>query len=138
MLLISLLILGSSIFLLLGTLHLLYTFFTTKFDPHNKEAQKAMETTNPRLTKETSVWKAWIGFNASHSTGAMFFGIVTIYLAIFQPSVVTDSLFYISLCTANAAFYLFLARNYWFSIPVIGISISTLCFVGALLLVLLG
>lgn len=137
MLLKSLMLVGSSIFLVLGTMHLIYTFFTNKFDPYNTDVWKAMNETTPRLTKETTLWKAWIGFNASHSIGAMFFGAATIYIVIFQFSVLVDSAFYVILCLLNALFYLFLARKYWFSVPLIGISISVICFLLATLLIII-
>lgn len=137
MLLKLLMLVGSSIFLVLGTMHLIYTFFTNKFDPYNTDVWKAMNETTPRLTKETTLWKAWIGFNASHSIGAMFFGAATIYIVIFQFGVLVDSAFYVILCLLNALFYLFLARKYWFSVPLIGISISVICFLLATLLIII-
>ena len=72
---------GSSIFLILGTLHLYYTFFTHKFNARNKSVTDGMKNTSPVLTKETTMWNAWIGFNASHSAGAIFFGIINLVLA---------------------------------------------------------
>jgi len=133
-----LILIGSSIFLVLGSLHLIYTFFTNKFDPNDIETRKAMNATNPRITKETTLWKAWVGFNASHSIGAMFFGSATIYLALFQFSILVESTFYVLLCTFNSLFYLYLARKYWFSVPIIGISLATFCFVASTLLILFG
>jgi len=64
-----LIIIGASIFGILGTMHLLYTFFTNKFTARNQHVVEAMQSTSPVLTKETTMWKAWIGFNASHSLG---------------------------------------------------------------------
>lgn len=138
MLLKVLILIGSSIFLVLGTVHLIYTFFSNKFDPYNTDAYKAMNETSPRLTRETTVWRAWIGFNASHSVGAMFFGAATIYLVFFQFYVLESSAFYLLLCTVNALFYLFLARKYWFRVPMIGITISVTCFIISLILILIG
>ena len=66
-----LLIVGASIFGLLGVAHLYFTFFTTNFEPHDASVKTAMEGTSPVLTKETTMWRAWVGFNASHSLGAM-------------------------------------------------------------------
>ena len=67
---------GSAIFLILGTWHLWYTFFTTKFNPRNKPVIEEMKNTSPELTRRTTIWKAWIGFNGSHSAGAIFFGLI--------------------------------------------------------------
>ena len=63
-----LLIAGASIFGVLGTLHLIFTFFTNKFDAYDSSVTEAMKNTSPVLTKDTTVWDAWIGFNASHSS----------------------------------------------------------------------
>ncbi|WP_455710250.1 LIC_13387 family protein [Pseudoalteromonas maricaloris] len=47
----------------------MYTFSTEKFNPYDISAAEAMKRTSPQLTKETTIWRAWIGFNASHSLG---------------------------------------------------------------------
>jgi hypothetical protein len=124
-------LLGSCIYLVLGALHLFYTFFTTKFDPRNKDVIEEMKNTSPRLTNETTLWKTWIGFNASHSTGAIFFGSINAILAIEYFPVIENS-FLISLLTiCTSGFYLWLGKKYWFSIPFTGILIATCCFIAA-------
>ncbi len=84
-----------------------------------------------RLTKQTTVWRAWTGFNASHSIGAMYFGLINIIIALlFFENI--GNVWIVSLLNAiTAAFFLFLARNYWFSVPFRGILIATICFVVA-------
>ena len=120
---------GSAIFFILGIVHLYYTFFTTKFDPRNKNIINEMKSTSPRLTNETTVWKAWIGFNASHSAGAIFIGLINIILAAENFSVIENS-FLVSFCTIlTSVFYLWLAKKYWFTIPFIGILIAVCCFI---------
>ena len=79
-----LLIVGASIFGLLGVAHLYFTFFTTNFEPHDASVKTAMEGTSPVLTKETTMWRAWVGFNASHSLGAMLLPAVYLPLTIFH------------------------------------------------------
>ena len=86
-----LLIIGASIFGLLGTLHLLFTFFTNKFDAHDPNVTEAMKNTTPVLTKDTTLWDAWIGFNASHSLGAMLVAAFYIPLAAFHMNLIVDS-----------------------------------------------
>jgi hypothetical protein len=119
---------GSSIFLGLGSLHLLYTFFTNKFSSRNKEMVEAMKISYPNLTNKTTMWKAWIGFNASHSTGAMFIGLVNIILAIEDFSILTNSLSLLLLNIIFVLFYLFLGWKYWFNIPFTGVLITSICF----------
>jgi hypothetical protein len=67
----------------LGCAHLLYTFYTNKFDARDEPVTSSMKNTSPVLTKETTMWKAWIGFNASHSLGAML-------VAFYAPLAVTS------------------------------------------------
>lgn len=67
-----LIITGSAIFLVLGTIHLAYTFFSDKFLARQAETVERMKADVPVLTRQTTMWNAWVGFNASHSSGAMF------------------------------------------------------------------
>jgi hypothetical protein len=126
-----LLIIGASIFGILGTVHLLYTFFTNKFEAHDSSVTEAMKGTSPILTKETSVWKAWVGFNASHSLGAMLVAAVYIPLTTTYFNIIQQSVWFSLLPVIVGLSYLVLAKKYWFRIPFIGVLISTVCFVGA-------
>jgi len=127
-------IVGASIFGVLGTIHLIYTFFTNKFDTIDLSVKKAMQNTSPILTKETTVWKAWIGFNASHSFGAMLFAGIYIPLAIFYFEVIQQSFWFSFLPVVVGLSYLILAKKYWFRIPFTAVLISTVCFVGGAIL----
>ena len=126
-----LLIVGATIFGILGSIHLLYTFFTNKFDAFDPTATKAMRATSPILTKETTMWDAWIGFNASHSLGAMLVAAFYVPLALINMEIIRESVWFSILPVAIGLSYLALAKRYWFKIPFIGILISTICFVGA-------
>lgn len=126
-----LLIVGASIFGVLGTMHLLYTFLSNKFEARDASVTEAMKASSPVITKETSVWDAWIGFNASHSLGAMLVAAVYIPLAVSYFEMIEQSLWFSLLPTVIGFSYLILAAKYWFRIPLIGISISTACFAAA-------
>jgi len=130
-----LLIMGASIFGILGAIHLFYTFFTNKFDAHDSSVTEAMKSSSPVLTKETTVWKAWIGFNASHSLGAMLIAAVYIPLTTSHFQIIQQSLWFSILPVILGLSYLVLARKYWFRIPFFGVLISTLCFVVAAVLI---
>jgi len=130
-----LLIMGASIFGILGAIHLIYTFFTNKFEAHDPSVTEAMKRTSPVLTKETTVWKAWIGFNASHSLGAMLVAAVYIPLATSYFHIIQQSLWFSILPVLLGLSYLVLARKYWFRIPFFGVLISTICFVAAAVLI---
>ena len=122
---------GSAIFFILGAIHLHYTFFTTKFDPRNRNVLGEMENTSMRLTDETTMWKAWKGFNASHSAGALFIGLVNALLAVKYFYVIEDSFLFSFLTIVTSVFYLWLAKKYWFSIPFYSLLVATACFVSS-------
>lgn len=80
------------------------------------------------LTSETTVWRAWIGFNASHSMCAVFFGLVFGFLAIAQPELLFRSIYLQALGVAVLVGFVVLAKLYWFSIPLIGVGVALVCF----------
>ena len=74
-----LLIIGGSLFALLGLLHALYTFADIsrprRLVPDNPAVIEAMSSSGVRLARGgTTMWRAWVGFNFSHSLGAILFG----------------------------------------------------------------
>ena len=123
-----LLLAGASIYGVLGTSHLVFTFFTDHFKARDPTVVAAMQGTAPRLTKATTMWKAWIGFNASHSLGAMLFAAVYLLLALGHMDVLAASPSLLILAVVTSLAYLVLAWRYWFAIPLVGILIATLCF----------
>jgi hypothetical protein len=123
-----LLLVGVSIFGVLGCVHLIYTFFTDKFNAYDASVTEAMKGTSPVLTKETTVWKAWVGFNASHSLGAMLVAGFYLPLLIKHFELIQQSLWFSLLPIVIGLSYLFLAKQYWFKIPFTGVLISTICF----------
>jgi hypothetical protein len=129
-----LIIIGAAIFGILGIVHLSYTLFTNKFAAYDPDVTKAMMSTSPILTKETTVWDAWIGFNVSHSLGAILVAAVYIPIAINNLTVIEESLWFTLLPVVFGLCYMALAKYYWFKIPFVGISISTICFVIAAIL----
>ena len=130
-----LLITGAIIFGALGTVHLIYTFFSNKFNAFDSNVTKAMKNTSPLLTKQTTMWKAWVGFNASHSLGAMLVTAFYVPLALNNMSVIRENLWFSILPVFIGLSYLALAKKYWFKIPFIGVLISTVCFIGAAILI---
>lgn len=91
-----------------------------------------MSEVTPVITREMTMWKAWIGFNASHSFGAIQFGIVYGYLALAHPSFLFGSSFLLVFGLVLLLGYAFLGKRYWFSIPFRGILASLLLYVLAL------
>ena len=108
----------------LGSLHLLYTFHGNKLHPRDPAVREAMQRTNPVITRQTSVWRATKGFNASHSLGIIAFALVYGYLALWRSDVLGGSLFLLALGMAVLLAYLVLARRYFFSVPFRGVALA--------------
>ncbi len=132
-----LLIVGAAIFGVLGITHLAYTFFTNKFDARDQAVTDAMKATSPVLTRDTTMWRAWVGFNASHSLGAILVAAFYIPLTIKNMAAIQESLWFTILPALIGLAFLYLAKNYWFKIPLIGIALSTACFIGAAAIIIL-
>ncbi|MDF1667071.1 MAG: hypothetical protein P1V97_35335 [Planctomycetota bacterium] len=131
-----LIIVGASIYGLLGTIHLLLTFFSNKFEAFDPAVTAGMKESTLILTRETTVWKAWIGFNGSHSLGAMLIAAFYIPLTLQHFHVIEESLWLTLLPSIASLSYLGLAWKYWFKIPLIGITMASLAFIAAAVIIL--
>ena len=125
---------SATIILLLGLVHLLYTFRGRKLHPRDASLETMMREGHPVLTRQTTMWKAWVGFNASHSFGAILFGLVYGYLALLHSKFLLQSPFLLGLGLLLLSGYLFLGWRYWFSVPFRSIVVATICYVTALAL----
>ena len=128
----TLIAISAAITALFGSIHLLYTFHGPKLHPRDKNVMLAMEHTCPVITKETTVWRATVGFNATHSMGLMLFGAIYAYLALAHPVVFWQSTFLLSLGLIVLIAYAVLAKVYFFSIPFRGIALATMLYVAGL------
>lgn len=124
----ALVILSAFVILILGIAHLIYTFSGSKLMPRDSALLSAMKTVSPGISDETTMWKAWVGFNASHSMGAIQFGLVFGYLALAHPVFLFSSTFLSIVGFLMLVGLFILARRYWFSIPFRGIAISMACY----------
>jgi hypothetical protein len=68
----------------------------------------------PVITKQTTIWRMWIGFNASHSMGALLFGLSYSYLALLHDDMFFQSIFLQVPGFAILAGFVILAKLYWF------------------------
>jgi hypothetical protein len=108
---------SASIALALGIAHLVFTFFGPKLRPRDPALEARMKEVSPVITSQSTMWKLWIGFNASHSCSAILFGSLYGYLALVQPAVLFHSSF-LAICGGLFLLvYLILAKKYWFSTP---------------------
>ena len=97
-----------------------------------------MRSATIRLTNETTMWKAWIGFNASHSLGAMFFGLMYGYFIVSDFVLFGSTYFIQAVGLLVLCSYYVLAKLYWFKIPRRGIAMALFLYVAGLLLMFLS
>jgi hypothetical protein len=108
---------SASIALALGVAHLVFTLFGSKLKPRDPALEARMNEVSPVISSQTTMWKVWIGFNASHSFSAILFGSVYGYLALAQPTMLFHAAFFPILGGLFLLVYLVLAKKYWFSAP---------------------
>jgi hypothetical protein len=120
---------SAAVVLLLGLLHLLYTFSGPKLLPRDRELQTRMQEVSPVITRQTTMWKAWIGFNASHSYALLLFGTVYGYLALAHSDFLFQSVFLLSVGMIFLLGYIILAKRYFFRRPLVGVLLATVFYV---------
>jgi hypothetical protein len=120
----SLVAASAAVIFALGTLHLAYMFHGTKLRPRDAALPAQMTHSALVLTRQTNVWKAWIGFNASHSLGALLFGVVYADLALAHPAVLWGSPVLLVSGGTMLGALAWLGKRYWFSVPFRGIVLA--------------
>lgn len=111
---------------ILGALHLILTYRGNKFWPRDATLKTTLESAKIYLTPQTTFWKAWICFNATHSLGALLFGAVYAYLALFGTAFFFQSYFLIGLGAVTLLSYAYLVGHTGFSTPLRGILLASL------------
>ncbi len=129
---------GSIIIAVLGSMDLYYTFFTNKFSSRNEKMIEEMKSSSPILTKEITMWKAWISFNATHSSGIIFIGVINFYLAVNYFAVMQSDHFFFLFNIFTLGFYVWLGKKYWFKIPLTGALMTFVCFIGSYILTIIN
>jgi hypothetical protein len=130
--------LGGGIFVLLGFLHVLYTFLDIRrprrLVPQDPAVALAMTASSLRLSRGgTTMWRAWVGFNFSHSAGVILFGALCIGAGSSLGTVIVPAWILLVLVVISFI-YLGLSVLYWFRIPTAGIAVSSLCLLVAWLM----
>lgn len=132
-------ILGTVPFILLGAIHILYSVrdaWSPKIlTPYDDSVRVSMQKSTLALTRQTTMWRAWLGFNISHGIGVLFFGLVYLTLAISDFALITKIALLPYFALAVSVSYLVLSVKYWFYIPTIGSGIGAACFLVSLFLV---
>jgi hypothetical protein len=128
-----LMVLSAGIALMLGIVHLVYTFSGSKLLPRDPALQAAMSAVHLGITRETTIWRAWVGFNASHSMGLILFGLIFGFLALRHGELLFNSIYLLAVGFAMLAGLLVLCKLYWFSVPLAGIALSLACYVAGVI-----
>ena len=130
------LVAGGAIYALLGFLHALYTWQDIarprRIVPADRAVMEAMAGTGLRLAgNATTMWRAWVGFNFSHSLGAALFGAGCITAGLLlTPGAIPRAALLVPVMVS--ALYLVMAIKYWFRIPAGGTALATALFALAL------
>jgi hypothetical protein len=127
-------VLSASIMFVLGAVHLSYTLLGPNLTPRDPALQIRMGEISPVITKETTMWRCWVGFNASHSIGLMLFGLVFGFLAWAHWQLLFQSPFLLVVGLAVLVGFVALCKVYFFSVPLIGVSTSLACYVASVVL----
>jgi hypothetical protein len=127
-------VVSASIAFALGAFHLVSTFWGSNLTPRDPALQISMSQISPVITKETTMWRCWLGFNASHSMGLIWFGLVFGFLALAHDQILFRSPFLLVVGLAMLGGFVVLCKLYFFSAPLTGISISLACYVASVAL----
>ncbi len=119
---------GSAIIAIMGVLHLRGTFFRNALHPRSEKLEAEMKTAPLVLTDKLMMWKSWIGFNATHSSGAIFTGVLNFYLAYRYFHVLQADIFFPLLTILMTGFYVWVAGKYWFKTVLLLLSVALLLF----------
>ena len=129
---------GASPFLFLGLAHALATPLTKSdrkgLSPRDPALADALENATPLLTRRTNMWLGWVGFNLSHSLGAVAFAAFVLAIAFTPGAYAVASSVCVPLATLVAGTYLALGLRYWFRTPIAGCAFSFASFVAAWLM----
>lgn len=134
-------LLGALPFVVLGIVHALATPLKPEdskgLSPRDPAYRQGMTGQTVLLTRRTNLWLAWVGFNLSHSLGAVMFGVVVLLVARSPAAFEANWPVFIPLAVAVSGIYLAIGLRYWFRTPIIGILISNVCFVSSAMMRLL-
>lgn len=126
---------GALPFLVLGLVHAAATPRTPAqakgLSPRDPALREAMARDTVLLTRRTSLWLAWVGFNLSHSLGAILFGSVIVLIGRSPAAFEAQAGVFLPLAVAVTACYLAIGVRCWFRTPIIGILLSAACLVAS-------
>lgn len=129
---------GSVLIALLGLLHLRGAFFSNMFATRNPKLRLEMKVSYPMISKDMTMWNAWISFNATHSVAAIFIGVINFYLALRHFHLLLQDHFFFLFSIAAMGFIVWLSIRYWFNTIRIGVAVVFVCYLMSYTLVLIS
>ena len=129
-----LMILSASMIFTLGVMHLVYTFQGTGLAPRSPALQVSMTNTSPVLTNDTTMWRCWIGFNASHSMGLVLFGLIYGYLAFAHDRLLFRSPFLLLVGLSTLTCLAIICKLYFFRAPLVAVGFSLVSYLASVAL----
>ncbi len=106
--------------------------------PRDPDLPAQMARSTVRLTRETDVWRAWVGFNLSHSLGAIALPVLVWATGYSSAIFSQNAAVCVPLAALFAALYVLLAVRYWFRIPLLGCLLTCASFLASWALVVVA
>jgi hypothetical protein len=128
------LMLACSVFITLGIGHSALMLFTTKFEPKDAALLAQLKTSQTGMTHTGNMWKGIKGFHLSHSLGMVVYGGFYMILTLENNDYLKSSTSLNVGLFVVPIIYIYLAHNYWFSVPRNCFVVST-CLLAASVLV---
>lgn len=129
---------GGLPFIILGLIHVWATPVSPAqkkgLSPRDAALREAMTNSALMISRRLNFWSAWVGFNLSHSLGAVLFGTAVLLVGRTSTSFDHQASVFLPFAVSVSAIYLAVAVRYWFRIPIIGIAVSCACFVASWLM----
>jgi hypothetical protein len=129
---------GALPFIVQGLAHAALTPLTPArakaLSPRDPALRDAMAREHLLLTRRTTLWLTWVGFNLSHSLGAVLFGVVVMLIGRSPASFEAQASVFLPLSVLVSLTYLAIGIRYWFRTPIIGIALASACFLAAYVL----
>ncbi len=134
----ALLAIAGSLFALLGVAHgvmaLRDSVRPATFRPSDDEVLRTMRASNVAAMPGTTLWRAWLGLNLTHSLGLLVFGGLLLGLASGESSWLANHPGAAAGVVAAAAAYVAVAARCFFAMPAAVAGIVVACLVGAWLM----
>ncbi len=123
------------VYIVLGTLHAVFTLaderHPRRLAPDDPAVVTAMQASKVRLSRgATTMWQAWISFNLTHSLAAIIFGAACLVVMAHMGLFVFSPWALLALAGTSALFAL-IGLRYWFGVPRAGTLIATACLTAA-------